>query len=195
MRVLGAVIAGGRSSRMGGEEKAFLPLAGVSLIERVMSRIAPQVNEIIINANGAPDRFAGLKRTVIADVLDLGTPLAGLHAALKHGEAHGFEAVLTVPSDTPFLPLNLVKRLSDAGAATGAAVAMSGGQVHHLTGLWSVAIATPLEAMLKDGKLRRVMDLSEVFAVETAEWPVDAVDPFLNINTPEDLAAAEAHAC
>ncbi len=117
MRVLGAVIAGGRSSRMGGEEKAFLTLAGVSLIERVISRIAPQTEDVIINANGTPERFSHLKRQVIADVLETGTPLAGLHAALRHGEDKGFDAVLTVPSDSPFLPLNLVKMLADAARA------------------------------------------------------------------------------
>lgn len=195
MRVLGAVIAGGKSVRMGGREKAFLPISGVTLIERVISRLAPQVDDVIINANGEPARFAELKRQVIADQLAVGTPLAGLHAVLKHGKALGFDAVLTTPADTPFLPLNLVTRLAEAGGETGAAVAMSGGQVHHLTGLWSVAIARPLEDFLHEGKLRRVMDLAGVFAVETAEWPVDAVDPFLNINTPEELAAAAEHAC
>lgn len=195
MRVLGAVVAGGRSGRMGGREKALLPLSGVSLIERVILRIATQVDGIVINANGDATRFADLKREVVPDALAVGTPLAGLHAVLHHGAAQGYDAVLTVPSDTPFLPLNLVQRLSEAGAATGAAVARSGGQVHHLTGLWSVAIARPLDEFLREGKLRRVMDLADVFAVETAEWPVGAVDPFLNINTPDELAAAERHAC
>lgn len=193
MRVLGAVIAGGKSVRMGGREKAFLPISGVTLIERVISRLAPQVDDVIINANGEPARFAELKRQVIADQLAVGTPLAGLHAVLKHGKALGFDAVLTTPADTPFLPLNLVTRLAEAGGETGAAVAMSGGQVHHLTGLWSVAIAEPLEDLLCAGRLQRVMDLAGVFAVETAEWPDAPLDPFLNINTPEELAAAARH--
>ncbi len=191
MRVLGAVIAGGQSRRMGGEEKAFVRLGGVSMLERVLSRIAPQVEDIIINANGDAGRFAGFGHEVIPDVLPQGMPLAGLHAALCHGQRQGFDAVLTVPSDAPFLPLNLVARLADAGAQTGAAVARSGGQSHHLTGLWSTAMAGKLGELLGSGTLRRMKDLAEVFEVATSEWQVDETDPFLNINTPEDLALAE----
>ena len=190
MRVLGAVIAGGHSRRMGGQEKALLDLGGITLLERVISRIAPQVDEVIINANGDPARFTMFGRSVIADMMATGTPLAGLHAALRHGQRHGHDAVLTVPSDAPFLPLNLVGRLADAGSHTGAVVAASLGQTHHLTGLWSSAMADKLEELLAAGRLRRMMDLSEVFAVEVAEWEVDPVDPFLNINTPDDLALA-----
>lgn len=191
MRILGAVIAGGQSRRMEHREKAFAALGGVTLLERVISRIAPQVDSVIINANGDATRFAGFGRQVIADRLETGTPLAGLHAAVAHGRAEGFDAVLTVPSDTPFLPLNLAGRLADAGAETGAAVAASGPQVHHLTGLWSTAMAEKLEELLRAGKLRRAMDLGTVFAVAVADWPVLPLDPFLNINTPDDLARAE----
>lgn len=191
MRVLGAVIAGGRSRRMGGQEKSFLPLGGVPLLERVISRIAPQVEDVIINANGDASRFARFGRSVVPDVLTTGTPLAGLHAALRHGQRLGFDAVLTVPSDAPFLPLNLVARLAAAGSQTGAAVAASAGQVHHLTGLWSSAIAGTLDDLLRAERLRRVMDLAEVFEVAVAEWETDPFDPFLNINAPDDLAFAE----
>jgi molybdopterin-guanine dinucleotide biosynthesis protein A len=190
MKILGAVIAGGQSRRMGGAEKAFVELGGVPLLERVISRIAPQVDEVVINANGDAARFGRFGCRVIADVLDQGTPLAGLHAVLCHAQANGFAAVLTVPSDAPFLPLNLVSRLMDSGAQTGAAVAGSGGQVHHLTGLWSSAMVDPLEKLVIARTVRRMMDLADVFAVETAEWPIAPVDPFMNINTPEDLAAA-----
>jgi molybdopterin-guanine dinucleotide biosynthesis protein A len=193
MKVLGAVIAGGQSRRMGGEEKAFLALGGVVLIERVMSRIAPQVDSVVINANGDPVRFSLMDCPVIADTMACGTPLAGLHAVLSHGRANGFDAVLTVPSDSPFLPLNLVARLLDAGARTGAAVGSSGGQTHHLTGLWSTAMAGKLEELLLARKLRRMMDLADVFEIAVADWDTEPVDPFLNINTPEDLALAAVH--
>jgi molybdopterin-guanine dinucleotide biosynthesis protein A len=176
---------------MEGREKAFVRLAEVPLIERVISRIAPQVEGIVINANGDAARFRALGREVLADVLDLRTPLAGLHAVLHHGQAAGFDAVLTVPSDSPLLPLNLVPRLAEAGAATGAAIASSGGQRHHLTGLWSTAMAAKLEEMIDRKHLRRMMDLAMVFEIAEAEWVVTPHDPFLNINTPEDLAEAE----
>lgn len=192
MKVLGAVVAGGQSRRMGGQEKSFLALGGVTLIERVISRIAPQVDDVVINANGDPARFRSLGRAVVADALSTGTPLAGLHAMLSRGRALGFDAVLTVPSDSPFLPLNLVARLADAGAHTGAAVACSGGQTHHLTGLWSTAMAGKLEELLLAGQLQRMMDLAEVFEIARTEWVTDPVDPFLNINTPDELARASA---
>lgn len=192
MRVLGAVIAGGQSRRMGGQEKAFTLVCGVTLIERIISRIAPQVEDVVINANGDASRFACFNRTVIADILLTRTPLAGLHAALRHGEAQGFDAVLTVPSDSPFLPLNLVSRLAEAGNDTGAAVASSGGQSHHLTGLWSTAMAGRVEDLVLRETLRRMMDLADIFEVAVADWPTLPYDPFLNINTPDDLVVAEA---
>jgi len=192
MRVLGVVVAGGQSRRMGGQEKAFLILDGVALIERVVSRIAFQVEAVAINANGDPLRFSNLSHDVIADEIEIGTPLAGLHAAVAQGAAQGFDAVLTVPSDTPFLPLDLVARLAEAGQSTGAAVACSGGQSHHLTGLWSAAMADKLTEVILNRKLRRVMDVGSIFDVAQAEWLIEQFDPFVNINTPEDLAAAEA---
>lgn len=188
---MGAVVAGGQSRRMEGREKAFVPLAGVPLIERVISRIAPQVEDVVVNANGETSRFAALNRQVIADVVALTTPLSGLHAVLQYGQAQGFDAVLTVPSDTPFLPLNLVSRLVEAGSATGAAIASSGGQLHHLTGLWSSAMAEKLEDLILRNKLRRMMDLGDIFEIAVADWQMQPHDPFLNINTPDDLAAAE----
>lgn len=192
MRVLGVIVAGGQSRRMAGEEKSFARLDGVTLLERVVSRIAFQVETVALNANGDPARFASFGCPVIPDVVATGTPLAGLDAALGHGAANGFDAVLTVPSDTPFLPLDLVARLAEAGRATGASVARSGGQTHHLTGLWSTAMAVTFSKLVRDGRIRRVMDAAEVFDVAVADWTVAPHDPFMNINTPEDLAAAEA---
>lgn len=176
---------------MGGREKALVELVGVPLIGRVMSRIAPQVDTVVINTNGEASRFARFNRPVVTDVLALATPLSGLHAVLRHGQDEGFDAVLSVPSDTPFLPLNLVSRLADARAATGAAIACSGGRQHHLTGLWSTAMAAKLEELLLRDKLRRMMDLATVFEIAVADWQTVPHDPFLNINTPDDLVAAE----
>jgi molybdopterin-guanine dinucleotide biosynthesis protein A len=192
MRVLGAIIAGGHSSRMGGEEKAFISLAGIALLSRVMSRIGFQVDEMVINANGNASRFTAFGKNIIADeLLNLTTPLAGLHAALSFAQANNFDAVLTVPSDTPFLPLDLVSRLSEAGQHTGAAIATSGGQQHYLTGLWSSAMVTPLAKAIATQGIFRMKDLDQVFHIERADWMVEAVDPFFNINTPHDLIAAE----
>lgn len=193
MRVLGAVIAGGLSSRMAGTEKAFLVLDGVSLLQRVISRISFQVEDLIINANGDATRFHDMKKAVIPDHLKtLNTPLAGLHAALRRGEALGFDAVLTVPTDTPFLPLDLVARLAEAGQFCGAAVATSGGQTHHLTGLWSTAMFKTLDIAIADRGLYRMMDVANIFEVAKADWTMEPHDPFFNINDKLDLKTAEA---
>jgi molybdenum cofactor guanylyltransferase len=192
MKILGAIIAGGHSTRMGGREKSFIELDGVTLIERVSSRIAFQVDDVVINANGDPSRFAKLDHVVITDLIDeVGTPLAGLHAALSFAADDGYDAVLTVPSDSPLLPLDLVSRLKLAGEITGAAHARSGGQDHYLTGLWTTAMAKPLERLIRENNLRRVMDFAAKAKAEKAVWAALPHDPFFNINTPEDLKTAE----
>jgi molybdenum cofactor guanylyltransferase len=191
MKILGCIVAGGQSSRMGGQEKAFVDLGGASLLERVYSRIRFQVDEVVINANGDAARFAAFGLQVIADRhVDLGTPLAGLHAALAHGQTHGFDAVLTVPTDTPFLPLDMVKRLEEAGRSTGAAVACSMTRMHYLTGLWSTALAPVLDDCIRHERMRRVQDFVHKVATAEVEWEVFPHDPFLNVNTGEELQMA-----
>ncbi len=103
MTILGAIIAGGKSSRMG-QDKALMDFHGRPLISAVAERIRPQVDWLIFNANGDAARFANLGCEVVPDRYDTGTPLSGLHAALSFGAEQGFDAVLTVPCDTPFLP-------------------------------------------------------------------------------------------
>lgn len=192
MKILGAIIAGGQSSRMGGQEKSFLVLDGVCLLERLLSRLRFQVDEVVINGNGDASRFADFNCDVVTDQLtDVGTPLAGLHAVLAHGAAQGFDAVVTVPSDSPFIPLDLVEKLIAAGDETGAAHARSGGQDHYLTGIWTTAMAAPMARLIVDHDLRRVQDFTLRVKAAKAVWPALPHDPFFNINTPEDLAAAE----
>ncbi len=177
---------------MGGREKSFLELAGATLIERTLSRLRFQVNDVIINANGDAARFSATDAIVVEDVLtNVGTPLAGLHAALYYGQSHGFDAVVTVPSDAPFLPLDLVERLLEAGEVTGAAIARSGGQDHYLTGIWTTAMAKPLGQLIETENMRRVQDFVVRAKAEKVVWAAIPHDPFFNINTPEDLGVAE----
>jgi molybdenum cofactor guanylyltransferase len=192
MKILGAIIAGGKSTRMGGREKSFIPLDGASLLQRTLSRLRFQVDDVIINANGDPARFATTQITVVEDVLaDIGTPLAGLHAALYYGANNGFEAVVTIPSDAPFLPLDLVERLVTGGQVTGAAIARSGGRDHYLTGIWTTAMAKALGYLIESEGLVRVQDFATKAKAEKVVWAAIPHDPFFNINTPEDLAEAE----
>lgn len=188
MRIAAGIVAGGRSSRMG-HEKAFVPFDGQPLISHVIARIAAQTDEVFINANGDAARFARFGRTVVRDPgTGVATPLAGLQACLRHAAARNVDAVLTVPSDAPFLPLDLVRRLSDC--KVDAAIARSGGQDHFLTGLWSVGLCDALDkAIAKDG-LVRAQDWARHCRAAHVEWPIQPHDPFFNINTPEDLAEA-----
>jgi molybdopterin-guanine dinucleotide biosynthesis protein A len=190
MKILGAIIAGGTSSRMG-QEKALIDIDGVPLIERVASRLRFQVDGLIINANGAPDRFTALGYPVVPDTLQgFGTPLAGIHAVLHYARANGFKAAVTVPSDTPFLPLDLVQRLAEAGTHKGAAIAMTHGQPHYLTGIWTAALLPALERRMMDEGLRRVQDFATAAEAERVVWSDHPHDPFFNINTPDDLKRA-----
>jgi molybdopterin-guanine dinucleotide biosynthesis protein A len=186
-RVLGALIAGGKSLRMG-REKCFVTLRGQSLLGYTLQRLTPQVDAVVINANGDAKRFAAFGLPVVPDVLAQVTmPLAGLHAVLCHGVAQGFSHALVVPSDTPFLPPDLRRRLEDASPA----IARSAAQDHYLTGFWPTALAATLGHALEDGQLARMKDWITLAEARAVEWPVQPFDPFFNINTEADLAAAE----
>ena len=184
MQILGAIIAGGKSSRMG-RDKALMDFQGRPLISVVAERLRPQVDWLVFNANGDATRFAHLGCEVVPDRYDMHTPLAGLHAALTFGAEQGFDAVLTAPCDTPFLPLDLVARMKNAAPA----IAMSGRQDHYLTGLWPTDLLALLELELKSG-LQRVMDFAALAKVHRVEWPVTPQDPFANLNTPKEFKSA-----
>lgn len=188
MRIAGVIIAGGRSSRMG-QEKAFVNLNGKTLLHHVVRRITPQVNFTVINANGDPARFREFDLPVIADLPnDVATPLAGLRAALRFARDQDFDAVLTAPSDAPFLPFDLVERLATTGSR--AALASSAGQAHFLTGLWSCNLLGELEMAMDETRTTRVKDWAATSRAVIVDWTAEPINPFFNINTPEDLAVA-----
>jgi molybdopterin-guanine dinucleotide biosynthesis protein A len=194
---LGVILAGGLSRRMGGGDKPLLRLGGRTLLDRVAERLRPQCAAgLVLSANGDPSRFAGFTGPVVADtVAGAPGPLAGLLAALDYAAAYRPDVtyVASAAGDTPFLPKNLVARLHAARERDGVevAVAASGGQLHLVTGVFAVALRHDLRAALVERGLRRVgMWIARHHAAEAA-WPVEPVDPFLNLNTPEDLAAAE----
>ncbi len=198
-RIVGCILAGGLSRRMGGGDKSLMVLAGVPLVARVEARLAPQVDHLIVNANGDRDRFAGLGRLVVADGLpDHPGPLAGLLAALDFAAAHvpAAEAVVTAPADSPLVPADLVSRLIAATKVGEAAYAASASGVHPVFGLWPLALAEPLRAFLGSGE-RRVLDFARRVGAREVRFPATRigaaeVDPFVNINRPEDLANLEA---
>ncbi len=184
MNILGAIIAGGKSKRMG-SEKALVKLGPKALIVRVIDRLSPQVEDIVINANGDTKRFEFLEFDIIPDIeTEIDTPLAGIHSALTYANEEGYDAVVTVPSDAPFLPHDLVRKL----AGTKAAFANSKGQDHFLTGFWPVTLLPHLAKEIHTSN--RVQDWVFKINATKVNWRADDYDPFMNINTPADMVAA-----
>jgi len=196
--ILGVVLAGGRSSRMGGGDKAMLPLGGAPILARVIARLAPQVDGLILNANGDPARFAAFGLPVVADsVTGFAGPLAGVLAGMDWAAGHGFPLIATAASDTPFFPATLVADLratmERAGTPLAVAVTEDGerGRTPHPTfGLWRAALRDDLRAALEGGT-RKVVDWTRPHGCAEAVFRAP-FQPFFNVNTPEDLSRAEA---
>jgi molybdopterin-guanine dinucleotide biosynthesis protein A len=193
---LGVVLAGGLARRVGGGDKSLREIGGRTVLARVIARLEPQCESLVINANGDPKRFASFGLPVIADgVKDAPGPLAGILAALDWAAANRPNAawILSAPADCPFLPGDLVARLSQAVIADNAelAVAASRGQSHPVIGLWSATLREALrQALLAEG-LRKVGQWTARRQLATVAWPAEPLDPFFNINTIDDLAEAE----
>ena len=196
---LGLVLAGGLARRMGGGDKARIAIGGVTILERVLACLEPQCTNLVINANGDPARFADTKLPVVADsVPDFAGPLAGILAGLDWAALHlpECEWVASVPADCPFLPNDLVARLHAARAAAGAQLscARSGKWRHPVVGLWPLALRDDLRRALVAEGLRKIEIWTARHGVAIADWPAEPVDPFFNVNTPEDAAQAQAMA-
>jgi molybdopterin-guanine dinucleotide biosynthesis protein A len=181
---------------MGGGDKARLTVGGVSILDRVLAALRPQCSGLLINANGDPSRFADAGLPVVADdVPGFVGPLAGILAGLDWAAVHAPEVadVVSVPGDCPFLPGDLVARLHTARAAARVplACAKSGDWRHPVVGLWSVALRADLRRSLVAEGLRKIESWTARHGVAIAEWPAAPVDPFFNVNTPEDAAEAE----
>ena len=193
---LGVVLAGGLARRMGGGDKARLRIGGKSILERVLDRLAPQCTAVIINANGDPGRFADAGLPVVPDnVPDFVGPLAGILAGLDWAAAHApaVADIVSVPGDCPFLPHDFVARLWAARQAAGLplACARSGEWRHPVLGLWPVALRGDLRRALVEEQLRKIEAWTARHGIAIADWPATPVDPFFNVNTPEDAAEAE----
>ncbi len=186
-KIIGLVLAGGRSSRMHGNDKAFIVLAGQTLLTRVIARLAPQVDAVAINSNASVADFAAYGSPVIPDLITgQQGPLAGIHAGLS---AYPDDYVLSVAVDLPFLPLNLAQRLKAGMPPQRCVYAASGGQ-HALAILWSPGLAPEVETYLQSGG-RNLRDWFHHQGT-AVDFNIDGGnDILLNINTLEDLHAAE----
>ncbi len=187
------VLAGGRGLRLGGGDKALRQLAGRTMLDHVLGRVAAQVDRVALNANGDPARFAAWGLPVLADpVPDHPGPLAGVLAGLRWARAQGADDVLIVPADSPFLPPDLAARLRAGRGDAAVACASSGGRLHPVVGLWRAALADVVAARLAAGERKVELFLRHAGLAEVAFGSgADGGDPFANVNTPDDLAAAE----
>jgi molybdopterin-guanine dinucleotide biosynthesis protein A len=193
------VLAGGLARRMGGGDKARIAIGGITILQRVLACLAPQCTGLVINANGDPARFADTKLPVIADnVPNFAGPLAGILAGLDWAALHTPECewLASVPGDCPFLPNDLVARLHAARIAAGTplACARSGDWRHPVIGLWPLALRENLRRALVAEGLRKIEIWTARHGVAIADWPAEPVDPFFNVNTPDEAAQAQAMA-
>jgi molybdenum cofactor guanylyltransferase len=196
MVTTGLLLAGGRSRRMGGANKLLCKVSDMRLLDRAITRLRPQVALLVISANGNAGDVTDPGLPVVEDGRFAGRgPLAGILAGMRWSQAVGDSDALVVssPADTPFLPLDLVRRLTaERGAAnTDTAVAASGGRVHHAIAAWPAALADDLEAWLASGRSSAIRDFLASRTSVTVTFAA-AYDPFFNINTPDDLQRAVA---
>jgi molybdenum cofactor guanylyltransferase len=195
MNTTGVLLAGGLARRMGGGDKPLRTVAGRPLLDLVVERMRSQVSALVLNANGDPARFATYGLPVVADTVpDNPGPLAGVLAGLDWAAEHcaGSPLVVSVPTDAPFLPADLVARMEAQMTAEGAdlACAASGGQAHPVIGLWPVRLRHDLRHALVDEGIRKVDVWTARYRLAIVAFSDRPVDPFFNANRPEDLAAA-----
>ncbi len=198
-QVAGVVLAGGLSRRWNGGEKCLAELGGQALLDHVIERVQPQVRLLILNANGDLSRFAPRPWARVADsVAGFAGPLAGILAGLDWTRANlpGVPWLLSAPGDAPFLPADLAARLLAAVTGGGAdmACAVSGGRTHPVVGLWPVALADALRHALVFEDEHKIDAWTAGYKIAAVEWstePSGSIDPFYNINKPEDLVEAE----
>jgi molybdenum cofactor guanylyltransferase len=192
---VGVLLAGGLARRMGGGDKPLRLIAGEPLLVHVIERLSSQCEALMLNANGEPDRFFEFGLPVVADSFEgFAGPLAGVLAGLDWAAHHhkGVPWLLSVATDTPFLPHDLVARLHAARLAEGAplACAASGGRTHPVIGLWPVDMRDELRRALVEEGMRKIDLFTARYSCAVAEWPHEPYDPFFNANAPEDLAEA-----
>ena len=183
------ILAGGQGSRIGGD-KPLRTLRGERLIDRVF-RQARCWSELVAVAVRDRAQIQPTDALILIDEPRVAGPLGGLISALEFGDAVGCDCVLTIAADMPLLPADLLDRLARAIGERDCALAASGRHLHPVCGLWRTAALRHI-ATYVDSDRRSLKGLAETLGFETVEWPAEPIDPFLNINTADDLRVAES---
>ena len=194
--VVGLILAGGLSRRMGGGDKGLTLLGGKSVLARIIDIARPQVETLLLNANGDPERFSEYGLQVVGDVIDgFAGPLAGVLTGLEWLKQNQPDAqwLATFPSDAPFMPTNLVTRMMSEIEDQGAqmACAETNGRTHPVVGLWPVNLAGELRSAMIDEDMRKIDLWTARYTIVEVDFSCDPVDPFFNANRPEDFGEAE----
>lgn len=194
--IVGVLLAGGQSRRMGGGDKFLRTLGGRPILERIIERARPQVAALILNAGGDPRRFAAHRLPVVADVIEgFAGPLAGILTGLEWTAKYvpAADWVASFATDAPFLPTDLVAQLAAAVRDEDAemACAMSGDRTHPVFALWPVRLRGALRLAMEADGMRKIDAWTAAYRIAHVEFPCSPVDPFFNVNRPEDLAEAE----
>jgi molybdenum cofactor guanylyltransferase len=188
MTTVALILAGGSATRMGRGDKPLLEVGGTPILSRIIAVLRPDTSAMAISANGDPTRFARYGLPVLPDGAFAGEgPLAGVLAGLDWAAAAGAEWLLTVPGDTPFVPAGLA-----AALAPPPACAVSHGRAHHLVALWPTGCRDALRAWLSAPGSRAVARFTDAIGMRRVDFPAGKWDPFLNVNTPDDLAIARS---
>ncbi len=203
MKCAGIILAGGQSRRMGGGDKGLLPLSGQPMLAHVITRLRPQVEALALNANGDPQRFSEFSLPVIADPIEgFAGPLSGVLAGMNWAvlEQPDITHIVTAAGDTPFFPKDLVEHLIAAANKNAQCVILAGsdGHRHPVFGLWPVALRNDLATWMAETETYKVLAWVQRHDNAVAEFPLHdtisgRVDPFFNVNTREDLNAAETY--
>ncbi|MEM7043490.1 MAG: molybdenum cofactor guanylyltransferase MobA [Pseudomonadota bacterium] len=194
-RRVGVLLAGGQARRMGGGDKCLRQLGDKPILAHVIEHIRPQVDALVLNANGDPTRFAAFGLPVVPDVVEgFAGPLAGVLTGMEWTAANRPDCawIVTIATDTPFLPSDLVPRMAEAinGDGVELACAASNGRAHPVFGLWPVALAGALRQAMVDEDIRKVDRFTGRYRLAEVDFPAAPFDPFFNTNRPEDLEEA-----
>lgn len=195
--VVGVLLAGGQARRMGGGDKCLKLIGDKPILSHIIDRLSSQVSTLVLNANGDTTRFAEFNLPVQADSIDgFAGPLAGVLTGMDWARENAprCDWILSVPTDAPFLPVDLGDRLRAAINTENShmARAASGGRAHPVVGLWPVALRDDLHAAMTKEDIRKVDRWTARFSVSDVDFSTTPIDPFFNANSPEDIAKAES---